>query len=71
MSDEREGATDPIAARAAAAARCRRGVHSYVIPRSYVQISPTRYVQVCWACGQTDYCDGVAPEVAPQAGDAS
>jgi hypothetical protein len=49
--------------------RCVRGLHNYV-GRSYVQIAPKRYVQVCWACGQTDYCDGVATEVAPRAGDA-
>jgi hypothetical protein len=41
--------------------RCAEGLHNYVVPRSYVQISATRYVQVCYQCGQTDYKDGEAP----------
>lgn len=43
-------------------ARCASGLHNYVVPRSYVQIGPKRYVQVCFQCGQTDYMNGEAPE---------
>lgn len=68
MSDEtpsesmqRVAAADMAARQAEARAKCRRGVHSYV-GRSYVQVSATHYVKVCWACGQQDRCEGQAPE---------